>query len=170
MTLTVRAITLEDAGPLLAFELANRAWFERSVQAREAAFYTAEGIVEHIRQYLHALRRREMFPGLLFDAEGVLVGRANLRNIDIVRKQGEIGYRIGEAHCGRGYASESVRLLKGVARDAWRLKLLEAFVTTENLASQRVMEKSGFTRGEKRAEQALVDGRLLDSYRYTCHL
>ena len=170
MSVSLRALQADDADALLAFERANRAWFERTVEARAPSFYTLSGIRDHVGDYLQALRRRDMFPGLLVDGSGIIIGRANLRNIDVVRRTGEIGYRIGEAFCGQGNASLAVAYLKTIARDAWRLRSLDAYVTTENPASMRVLEKSGFVRGALVEGHATVGGRSLDSVRFRCQL
>jgi RimJ/RimL family protein N-acetyltransferase len=55
----------------------------------------------------------------------------------------ELGYALGRAHWGRGYATEAVQAMVRLARERG-LKALDAHIFTENPASARVLEKAGF--------------------------
>jgi RimJ/RimL family protein N-acetyltransferase len=55
----------------------------------------------------------------------------------------ELGYALGRAHWGRGYATEAVRAMIALARERG-LEALEAHIFTGNSASARVVEKAGF--------------------------
>ncbi len=161
-----RDLRFEDVAKLLDFELANRAWFEKTVEARKEAFYTAEGVEAHIRECLDGYERGTLHPLVLTGADGSIAGRANLRFIDPVQGSCEIGYRIAERHCGQGWASASVRHMQQLAYAHWRLLRVEAYASVENPASARVLEKNGFVRQELVRQRSLVQGRHLDSYRY----
>jgi RimJ/RimL family protein N-acetyltransferase len=54
------------------------------------------------------------------------------------------GYWLGRAFWGRGVATEASRLLSDYALTVGGLRRIEATVFTENVASARVLEKSGF--------------------------
>jgi [ribosomal protein S5]-alanine N-acetyltransferase len=56
----------------------------------------------------------------------------------------ELGYSLGRAYWGRGYATEAVRAMLDDAR-AQGLRRLEAYSFLDNPASARVLEKAGFT-------------------------
>jgi RimJ/RimL family protein N-acetyltransferase len=58
----------------------------------------------------------------------------------------ELGYWIGRAFWGRGYATEAGRAVIGMARDGLRLRKLKAGHFVDNPASGRVLEKLGFRR------------------------
>ncbi len=161
-----RDLQIEDVAKLLAFELANRAWFEKTVEGRHEAFYTTEGVAAHIRECLDGYACGILHPLVILDADGDIAGRANLRFIDPAAGCCEIGYRIAEPHCGKGWASASVRYMQQLAYGTWRLAFLQAYASIENPASARVLEKNGFVRQELVRERSLVQGRRLDSYRY----
>lgn len=57
----------------------------------------------------------------------------------------ELAYRLARDSWGRGIATEAARALVGHAFGALRLPRLVAVTYPENLASQRVLEKVGFT-------------------------
>jgi len=56
----------------------------------------------------------------------------------------ELGYWLGRAHWGRGYATEAGRAVLAAARDSLRFKRVEAGHFLDNPASGRVLEKLGF--------------------------
>ncbi len=165
-TVIIRTLHRDDASALLDFELQNRDWFTRHITARPADVYSAEGIVRHIEECLEAYRQGSMHPSLLLDASGAVVGRANLKDIERAKSSSEIGYRVAERSAGGGLATLAVRHMQQLARDEWQLRTLEAYVTSHNPASARVLLKCGFTQGEYVEQLALVDGEMRDGYRY----
>ena len=56
----------------------------------------------------------------------------------------EVGWTLGRAHWGRGYATEAGRAVLETARHGLRLKRLDAGHFIDNPASGRVLEKLGF--------------------------
>ena len=57
----------------------------------------------------------------------------------------EIGWRLGRAHWGRGYATEAARAAAAFAFDELRLAELVSFTAAVNGRSRRVMERLGMT-------------------------
>jgi ribosomal-protein-alanine N-acetyltransferase len=143
----IRTLQHDDAAQLLLFETANRGWFEQTIEPRAAAFYSPGGVAEHISEFLAAHANGTRHPCVIVDATGAVIGRANLKEIDGQAGTAEVGYRIAASHVGHGLASHAVRHLVDVARAAWRLTHLHAFVAGTNPASARVLEKCGFTPG-----------------------
>jgi RimJ/RimL family protein N-acetyltransferase len=56
----------------------------------------------------------------------------------------EVGYWLGRPAWGRGYASETLARALAWADNVWRRRCLVACCYTDNPASARVLEKSGF--------------------------
>ncbi|OFZ49611.1 MAG: hypothetical protein A2381_04065 [Bdellovibrionales bacterium RIFOXYB1_FULL_37_110] len=56
----------------------------------------------------------------------------------------EIGYAIGEKHCGKGYASQAVLAYSNWALDELEISKIWGIVVSQNQASRRVLEKVGF--------------------------
>lgn len=81
-----------------------------------------------------------------------VVGYAGFQGL---RKDGhtEIGYGIEEAYCGRGYATESVQALCRWAFATGQVTAVEAETEPDNLASQKVLQKSGFFATGKTGEE-----------------
>jgi ribosomal-protein-alanine N-acetyltransferase len=140
----IRPPTAADAADLLAFELANRAYFERWINGREPSYYSLEGVQAAIEQAGEA-RRDDQGHQFLATAGGRIVGRVNLSR---VRRPffncAELGYRIGEREAGRGFASRAVALCLREAFEALGFWRVEAAARPENLASLRVLARNGF--------------------------
>ena len=97
-------------------------------------------------------------------SSGLVVGYAGVDYIDFEGKTWlEWGYRLAPESRGVGYATEASQALLAKAHQAYPGKLL-AIIAPENLASQKVSQKLGFTFWK----QAPVDGDI--RYFYTLHV
>ncbi|MGL5066922.1 MAG: GNAT family N-acetyltransferase [Sarcina sp.] len=79
------------------------------------------------------------------DSTQKIIGRINL--VDIVKdpfNKAELGYRIGEEYIGNGYAKKAVELVLEEASEKYKIHRIEAGVSSENIASQKVLESSRF--------------------------
>ncbi|MBD9607901.1 ribosomal-protein-alanine N-acetyltransferase [Pseudomonas sp. PvR086] len=140
----IRTLQSTDAEALLAFELDNREWFERHIDARGSAFYSMQGVTDHIDAYLADFAAGTWHPFVIEDDAGNIVGRANLKGIDMTERSAEVGYRIAQNACGQGLATLAVRHLIQQAQLHWNLKQLVATVYAENIGSAKVLERCGF--------------------------
>lgn len=152
----IRTLRNTDAAALLAFETANRAWFEQHIAPREQAFYSPEGVAAHIAAYLAGHAEGTWHPFVLVDGNGRIVGRANLKDIDTAAGTAEVGYQIARDACGKGLATRALGHLIEQARTRWRLTRLLAHVYDDNVGSRKVLQRCGFL--HERAAQA--DGRI----------
>ena len=98
----------------------------------------------------------------------VFVGAISLKNIDLVNKEANLGYWIGEQYWGRGIASECVRLIIYYAFSAAELELEEisSYVYPENKASIRVLEKNGMKKEGEGSEYHKMSGMYRNSLKY----
>ena len=113
------------------------------------------------REQIPELRDRGvLFPYVIEDTtDGSILGGVTLRHFDPMRGVIEVGYWLFAEARGRGLATRAVR---AVAREAFAsgLSRLEANVRIGNAASERVLERAGFTReGVKRRLLRHGDGR-----------
>lgn len=74
-------------------------------------------------------------------ADGAAMGGVGFGGVGDVQ---EVGYALGRAYWGHGYATEAVLAMIEHARELG-LRALEAFTFIENPASARVLAKAGFT-------------------------
>ena len=127
------------------FEKEHRENFERSLPPRPAHYFDLEGFKEITRELLREQESHDVYMHLIRDAQGIMVGRINLSVLGKDRKIAELGYRIGENVTNLGYASEAVKLVLEKAFTTYGLHKIIAGTATDNLASQRVLLKNGFT-------------------------
>ena len=163
----IKTLQTQDAAPLLQFELENRAWFEQHIAPRDEDFYTLQGVQRHIGHYLDGYANGTWHPCLLFDAGGRIVGRANLKDIDRNTASAEVGYRIARDAAGRGLATRALLHLVVLAQQQWRLQHLLAYVTDNNRASARVLNKCAFVQGAYQDGMECIAGTPRGGHQFT---
>ncbi len=92
---------------------------------------------------------------------GAVIGVGMLHHLDAERKILEIGYFVLPAARGRGVATRIARML---AEHAFSLGVerVAAYVNVGNTASERVLERAGFTREGVVRSMPKPDGRRID--------
>jgi len=141
---SVRELKETDAEALLAFEIRNREWFESHIDARDASFYSLQGVADHIESYLSDFAIGAWHPFVIEDSSQRIVGRANLKSIDLAMGSAEVGYRVDQRVCGQGLATRALRHLIQQAQVRWGLAQLVAYAYKENLGSRKVLDRCGF--------------------------
>ena len=109
--------------------------------------------------------------GVITAADRQLIGTVGL--IDDPRRSFAgakmLGYAIGEAYWGQGYATEAAKEVVRYAFLQKRLPILSAYCYPYNLSSRHVLEKCGFTNeGRLRYCEQLYDGRIVDNLCFSC--
>lgn len=125
---------------VLAFELANRDYFAASVSDRGDAFF--ERFTELYQDLLAEQAAGGCAYYVLTGENGAILGRFNL--YDLKDGGAVLGYRVARRFAGRGLATAAVRELCELAVTRHELRLLRAATSDVNIASQRVLVKSGF--------------------------
>jgi RimJ/RimL family protein N-acetyltransferase len=136
----LQRLRADHAPAILAFELANRAYFAASISDRGDEFYD-----QFTERHNALLAEQEAGIGafyVLVADNGSVLGRFNL----IFAEDGtaKLGYRVAQHVAGRGVATATVRELCQLAVARHGLRTLRAATSRENAASQRVLAKAGF--------------------------
>ena len=136
----LQRLRADHAPAVLAFELANRAYFAASISDRGDEFYE-----QFTEQHGAMLAEQEAgtcaFYVLVGDDDSVL-GRFNLFRIE--DGTAELGYRVAQHVAGHGVATATVRELCRLAAAQYGLRTLRAATSYGNVASQKVLTKAGF--------------------------
>ena len=136
----LQRLRADHAPAVLAFELANRAYFAASISDRGDEFFD-----QFTERHNALLAEQEAGIGayhVLVGEDGSVVGRFNL--YDIQDGTAELGYRVAQHVAGRGMATAAVRELCRLAAEQYGLRTLRARVTGENVASRKVLTNAGF--------------------------
>jgi RimJ/RimL family protein N-acetyltransferase len=103
----------------------------------------AEAWVAHC---IGAWEHRAEFPlGIFSSNSGDILGGAGLNHVNHVHRSANVGYWVGEPHCGKGVATRAVALAVSIGFEDLELVRLEIVALSQNQASQRVAEKLGAT-------------------------
>ena len=136
----LQCLRADHAAAVLAFELANRAYFAGFISDRGDEYFD-----QFPERHSALLAEQEAGVGafyLLVAEDDSVLGRFNL----IFTEDGtaELGYRVAQDVAGRGVATATVRELCRMAPERHGLRLLRAAVADENAASRKVLVKAGF--------------------------
>ena len=128
------------APAVLAFELANRAYFAAFISDRGDEFFD-----QFTERHSALLAEQEAGLGafyVLVAEDGSVLGRFNLtfgRDGTAV-----LGYRVAQHVAGRGVTTATVREVCRLAAARHGLRRLRAATSHENVASQKVLTNAGF--------------------------
>jgi [ribosomal protein S5]-alanine N-acetyltransferase len=143
---TLRPLALDDADAVAAAYARNREHLARWDPAREEAFYTPAGQAVDIAARLNQQENGLFDNWVIWGPGGEVAGRANIQNIVRGTMQGgTLGYWVDQDHLRKGVARGAVEELSERAL-AIGLHRLDAGTMVENVASQRVLEATGFVR------------------------
>lgn len=97
-------------------------------------------------------------------SDGAFVGWCGLTNWNPDYCSASLGYVLGDAMWGHGYATEAARAVLQWAFGTLDLNRVQAETDTRNVASARVLEKVGFVREGTLREDCVVNGEVSDSW------
>lgn len=136
----LKRLHADHTSAVLAFELANRAYFAASVSDRGDAFF--DQFTDRFNALLAEQEAGICAFHVLVAEDGSVLGRFNL--VDIEDHTAELGYRVAEHVAGRGVATGTVRELCRLAAGRHGLRTLRAAAARQNTASQKVLTKAEF--------------------------
>jgi [ribosomal protein S5]-alanine N-acetyltransferase len=156
----LQRLRAEHAPAVLAFELANRAYFATFISDRGDDFF------DHFDDSYNELLAEQEAGACIFHVlvgeNDTVLGRFNL--VDLEDGTAELGYRVAQQVAGHGVATATVRELCHLAVAQYGLRTLRAATTFDNVASQRVLHKAGFV-PDGPADPAAIGGRPGSWYR-----
>ena len=169
MDIFIEKLHVTDTEDLYNFELENRTFFEEMVPTRGDEYYNPETF----KKRLETLLEEQVIGGSCFylikDQDSSILGRINLVDIDETDKIGYLGYRVGQAHTDKGIANKALKLLVETVNDEG-VKQIKAKTTTNNKASQRVLEKNGFEGIVNSREEFEMNGKMLKFVYYNLNI
>jgi ribosomal-protein-alanine N-acetyltransferase len=129
---------------------------------------TRQAFRHRLRRYAEDIRTDQAYPFFVFRAEGqALVGGLTLANIRRgVAQTGCIGYWVGAPHARRGYMTAALRALLPAVFELLRLHRLEAACIPTNVASIKLLEKTGFRREGYARSYLCINGIWQDHLLY----
>jgi RimJ/RimL family protein N-acetyltransferase len=163
--LLLRDVTLEDEAALHALEAdpAVRRYRGGGQRSQEET----RALLQWTQELLALAPRPAYVLAIVLPAEGRLIGVVTLTVTNWELGQAELGYRLGPAWWGQGYASQAAQALVAFGFSSIGFHRIYALCHPENIGSQRVMEKIGMRyEGHLREDFRNRDGTWRDSLLY----
>ena len=142
-----------------------RSWMNDPVvmQYTESRFQTHS--LEQIRQYVLSVQADESscFFAIVEKKTGKHIGKIKIGQIHPVHRHADVGIIIGDkASWGKGYATESLQMVAGYARQSLHLHKLTAGIYANNIGSIQAFLKAGFAQEGRFSSHWFCDGEYVD--------
>jgi ribosomal-protein-alanine N-acetyltransferase len=123
---------------------------------------------QRLRRYAEDLRSDQAYPFFIFRSDdNALVGGLALANIRRgVAQAASLGYWVGEPYAKQGFMTRAVKALVPAAFDLLRLHRIEAACIPTNIASVKLLEKTGFQREGYARQYLCINGIWQDHLLY----
>ncbi|WP_103884140.1 GNAT family N-acetyltransferase [Actinacidiphila yanglinensis] len=163
-TTRIRLIEPADAAPIAAHRVRDAEAFQRWEPAQPARYFTSEGQAERIDRLLAGHRTGSVWPGVVL-ADDQVIGQVTIGGIlpQPHLRRASVGYWIGSVAQNQGHAGRAVGLALRLMTGELGVRRAEASTHLENLPSQRVLRRNGFTPYGVAHAAILLDGDWCDS-------
>lgn len=143
----IRLLGVEDAEDLFELRVRNHDFLLPWEPRRSGGPPTIENQRAQLEHAGQSARADRAYHFGIFRKDDGLVGTITLSNVARGAWQNAtVGYFVDEAHNGKGYATEAIRLAAELAFGELGLHRVQAGVMPRNPASMRALEKAGFRR------------------------
>lgn len=112
-------------------------------------------------------QRRSIYWAVVTKDTDKLIGTCGFNNWSRVNARAEISYDISHDYWNQGIATEAVTAISNFALDVMLVNRVQATVVFDNVASMRVLEKSGYVREGKLANYYVLRGKVMDGFMYS---
>ena len=161
MEIKLRPWNIEDAESLV--ENANNFEIARFMSDAFPYPYT----IEHAKNFIAFATKDEPIHIFAIEIEGKAVGGIGIHpQTDIMKKNAELGYWLGEKYWGKGIISKAIQMIIPFAFKTYDITRIYARPFGTNIASQKVLEKAGFVLEARIKENIFKNGAYLDELIY----
>ncbi len=161
MEIKLRPWNIEDAESLV--ENANNFEIARFMSDAFPYPYT----IEHANNFIAFATKDEPIHIFAIEIDGKAVGGIGIHpQVDIMKKNAELGYWLGEKYWGKGIISKAIREIIPWAFNTYDITRIYARPFGSNMVSQKVLEKAGFVLEARIKENIFKNGAYLDELIY----
>ncbi|HZE41953.1 MAG TPA: GNAT family protein [Stackebrandtia sp.] len=159
----IRLIEPADAAAIAEHRARDVEAFRPWEPLQPSDFFTPQGQAERIDGLLAKHRDGVVWPGVVL-ADDRVIGQVTVGGIlpQPHLRRGSLGYWIGSVAQNQGHAGRAVGLALRVMADELGLHRVEASTNLENLSSQRVLRRNGFSPYGVAHSSILLDGSWRD--------
>ncbi|MDQ0229919.1 GNAT family N-acetyltransferase [Metabacillus malikii] len=124
--------------------------------------YPIEAAVNWINTHPRLREQNNVFPmAVILKETNELIGSMTIR-IDKQHRKGELGYWIGKAYWGKGYATEAAEEIVRYGFEEHNVNKICGTAIASNTASCKVMEKLGMKQEGKLEKDLFINGEFVD--------
>jgi RimJ/RimL family protein N-acetyltransferase len=154
---TLRAAQSDDVDALyeIAAELAT--WEERGPSAPRPL-----SRAEYAAKFTERITQPDDGVGFVIEADGALIGRCDLFEIDPLTRAGEVGIALHASARGQGHGTDALRVLVQFAFVRRNLRRVHLSALASNTGGLACYRKVGFVEEGRQRESAWVRGRYED--------
>lgn len=139
MQITLRSWNINDAEHLSL--IANNKNIAKFMMNQFPHPYT----LDNAKSFISIATQNEPRNILAIDLNGLAIGGIGIHlQHDVYEKNAELGYWLSEENWGKGYITQAIELMKNYVFNNFSINRIFAKPFGSNIASQRVLEKSGF--------------------------
>lgn len=107
---------------------------------------TINDSIETIKLFMKEYENNGFHWAVLIKDTNELIGDIAINHIDKKNNNCEIGYQFGSNYWGKGYATETLKVILDYLLNDCEFNLVEGKCRSSNVSSSRVMEKAGMNR------------------------
>ena len=128
-------------------------------------YQTLEMTQDTVQHFIDSYQRDHSYSWVM-DANGDDVVAGTIGAYDYHNGQIEVGFSVGRAWQGRGFATEALRTVLAYLTENEGIACVTAWCAAENIGSRRVLEKAGMKFVHTEKDGLMVDGRVYDKMIY----
>ncbi|MFC2129460.1 GNAT family N-acetyltransferase [Bacteroidota bacterium] len=122
---------------------------------------------QHALELVHKSKNKEdIVMGVIDSESNELAGVVMLRDFERQHEQAELSIWIGQEYWGKGLGTVAIIEMSRIGFEEQKLNRIYAYTMVRNIASQRILEKSGFSREGFLRERVIICGIYEDVYLY----
>lgn len=110
---------------------------------------------------------RSIYWGIATKEKDKLIGTCGYNNWSALHNRVEISYDLDYNHWGQGIMTEAVGAITNFAFEALGTRRVQATVVFDNVASMKVLEKSGYICEGKLRNYNMLHDKIVDSFMYS---
>ena len=136
---------MQDTWTLCNFIVANenrlKRYFPKTLEQNSTPDFSKHFVEIKVKQF----NLKEEFLYVIKDKEShAIAGLVYIKELDWIKKQGELAYCIGYQFEGKGITTKAVKVLSDYAFKGLNIETLQIVVNKSNIASVKVAEKCNF--------------------------
>lgn len=166
MSSTIRLLParVSDAAALSSLIAANMAHLGRFM-AKVIRLNTLEAAQSYLQAVVESNGEGELLEWHIFDGD-TLCGAIRLNHIEPENHKVSIGYYVGHEFAGRGLATASIRAVLRFVFERLEFNRVQLKCASNNVPSQRVAERLGFSWEGLLRQAEMIDGEYVDHFVY----